>query len=215
MPDFYGAPPSCRPECTVNSECDFSKSCIRQKCVDPCIGSCGQEAECRVVNHAPICSCRRGYEGDPFVRCAIVPGIVEYSTIFYIQNYLDNIINFRIHLTTIIFLTEVIVPLQDQNPCVPSPCGPNSQCQVINQASSCACLENYVGSPPNCRAECTVNSDCPSTKACINQKCRDPCPGSCGLQTECQVYQHAAICSCREGYTGNPFQSCHVKENFF
>lgn len=180
MPDFYGAPPNCRPECTVNSECDNTKSCIRQKCVDPCIGSCGQEAECRVVNHAPICSCRRGFEGDPFVKCAIVK--------------------------------EVSVPLQDQNPCVPSPCGPNSQCQVTNRISSCSCLENYVGTPPNCRAECTVNSDCPSTKACINQKCRDPCLGSCGLQTECQVYQHAAICSCREGYTGNPFESCHVKQ---
>lgn len=57
-----------------------------------------------------------------------------------------------------------------------------------------------------------MNSDCTSNKACINLKCRDPCLGSCGLQTECQVYQHAAICSCKEGYTGNPFESCHVKQ---
>lgn len=96
---------------------------------------------------------------------------------------------------------------------MPSPCGPNSFCQPVNQNPVCACLDNYVGSPPNCRAECTVNSDCSSSKACINQKCRDPCVGSCGLNTDCQVYQHAAICSCTEGYTGNPFESCHVTQN--
>lgn len=72
MPEFLGAPPNCRPECTVNSECEITKSCVRQKCVDPCVGVCGQNAECRVVNHAPICSCRRGYQGDPFIRCTIV-----------------------------------------------------------------------------------------------------------------------------------------------
>lgn len=104
------------------------------------------------------------------------------------------------------------MPIPDKDPCVPSPCGPNSFCQVINQVPSCSCMDNYIGTPPNCRPECSINSDCPSNKACINNKCGDPCLGSCGLQTECHVYQHAAICSCLEGYTGNPFQSCHVKD---
>lgn len=99
------------------------------------------------------------------------------------------------------------------NPCIPSPCGPNSLCQIANKSPSCTCMDNYIGSPPNCRSECTINSDCASNLACINRKCRDPCPGSCGLQTECHVYQHAAVCSCREGFTGNPFQSCYLKED--
>lgn len=99
------------------------------------------------------------------------------------------------------------------NPCIPSPCGPNALCQITNKSPSCTCMDSYIGSPPNCRAECTINSDCASNRACINQKCRDPCPGSCGLQTECHVYQHAAVCSCREGFTGNPFQSCYLKED--
>lgn len=47
----------------------------------------------------------------------------------------------------------------------------------------------------------------------MNQKCRDPCSGACGLQTECQVHLHAAVCSCKEGYTGDPFQNCHRREN--
>lgn len=74
----------------------------------------------------------------------------------------------------------------------------------------CTCMDTFVGNPPNCRPECTINSDCPMNKACINHKCQDPCVGSCGLQTICHAHQHAAVCSCIEGYTGNPFDSCHV-----
>lgn len=76
----------------------------------------------------------------------------------------------------------------------------------------CTCIENFIGFPPNCRPECIVNSDCPFDKSCINHKCKDPCIGSCGLNTICQVFQHSAICSCVEGYTGNPFENCHFTE---
>lgn len=67
---YIGAPPMCRPECVVSSECSQDKSCVSQKCVDPCPGTCGVNAQCRVVNHNPICSCLTGYTGDPFIRCA-------------------------------------------------------------------------------------------------------------------------------------------------
>lgn len=39
------------------------------KCKDPCPGTCGLHARCRVVNHNAICSCNPGFVGDPFVRC--------------------------------------------------------------------------------------------------------------------------------------------------
>lgn len=164
----------------MNSECDTSKSCSNHKCVNPCLNACGQNAECRVVNHAPICSCRQGFGGDPFIRCLSIP---------------------------------IVSDVTESNPCIPSPCGPNALCQITNKLPTCTCLNNYIGSPPNCHAECTVNSDCASSLACMNQRCRDPCPGSCGLQAVCQVYQHSAVCSCKEGYTGDPFRNCHIKEN--
>lgn len=97
-----------------------------------------------------------------------------------------------------------------QDPCVPSPCGPNAQCQNIRGIPSCSCLPNYEGSPPNCRSECTINEDCASNLACINQKCKDPCAGACGLNSQCQVVMHIAICSCIEGYTGNAFSQCNL-----
>lgn len=68
---MIGSPPSCRPECVSSSECDLSKACKNNRCVDPCSESniCAINSNCRVISHAPICSCKKGFEGDPFVRC--------------------------------------------------------------------------------------------------------------------------------------------------
>lgn len=101
------------------------------------------------------------------------------------------------------------IPDVQQDPCLPSPCGPNSLCQPVGQIPSCTCLPNYFGSPPNCRPECTINSECPSNKACIQNKCIDPCPGSCGFNAKCTIFNHLPICSCFDGYTGDPFDNCH------
>jgi hypothetical protein len=94
------------------------------------------------------------------------------------------------------------------DPCRPSPCGPNSQCRTSDNHAVCSCLQGYMGIPPSCRPECVVSAECPQTRACVNQKCTDPCLGSCGLGARCEVINHSPICSCREGQTGDPFQSC-------
>lgn len=97
-----------------------------------------------------------------------------------------------------------------ENPCIPSPCGPYSQCRLANPDTPvCSCLLEYVGSPPNCHPECTISSECPLDKACINSKCKDPCPGTCGQNAECHVNNHSPICSCQSGYTGDPFHRCY------
>lgn len=94
------------------------------------------------------------------------------------------------------------------NPCQPSPCGPNAECQVRGDSPACSCIENYIGLPPNCRPECTINPECPPQLACMQQKCRDPCVGLCGLNAQCSVVNHHAVCACAAGYTGNPFSAC-------
>lgn len=175
---FIGSPPNCRPECTLSSECSANLACINQKCRDPCPGTCGNSAQCRVINHSPICSCRPGTTGDPFVQCfPMIPVATD----------------------------------QPRDPCNPSPCGPNALCRAVGDSSTCACINNYIGSPPNCRAECTINPDCTSDKACMREKCRDPCPGSCGLNAQCNVVNHTPVCTCAEGYTGDPFTRCSIQ----
>lgn len=72
----------------------------------------------------------------------------------------------------------------------------------------CSCLPAFIGSPPSCRPECVISAECPSQLACINQKCRDPCIGSCGLNANCHVLNHVPICTCNSGQTGDPFSIC-------
>lgn len=99
---------------------------------------------------------------------------------------------------------------QKTNPCYPSPCGPNSQCREINDQAVCSCLPNYVGSPPGCRPECVVSSECAHDKACINQKCVNPCPEPCAENALCRVINHSPVCSCRTEQTGDPFSRCYT-----
>ena len=119
-----------------------------------------------------------------------------------------SLMNFLSYVTcTDIFLSIKLAPVVTQ-PCNPSPCGPNSQCRTVNQHAVCSCSPGFMGSPPSCRPECVVSSECPQDRACINQKCVDPCPGTCGLNARCQVVNHNPICSCAPGFTGDPFSRC-------
>lgn len=94
------------------------------------------------------------------------------------------------------------------NPCNPSPCGPNSQCRVVGTQPACSCLPNYVGRAPNCRPECTLDAECPSNLACQNEHCRNPCSGACGSLAQCTAVNHHAVCTCPQGYTGDPSSAC-------
>lgn len=96
------------------------------------------------------------------------------------------------------------------NICSPSPCGMNAICREINGQPVCSCLPNYMGAPPNCKSECIVNSECKMNRACVNQRCVNPCPKPCGQNTECKVINHSPVCTCRTGYSGNPFTTCSL-----
>lgn len=104
------------------------------------------------------------------------------------------------------------MPVPVGNPCIPSPCGLYSDCRVVQEHPVCSCIPNFLGAPPNCRPECTINSECPADKSCINQKCIDPCPGVCGLNAICRTVNHNPICSCMYGYVGDPFTRCIIYE---
>lgn len=103
------------------------------------------------------------------------------------------------------------VPDIPLNPCDGNPCGPNSVCRPHNYQAVCSCLPNYIGRPPNCRPECIMDSDCPTTLACRCDKCVSPCDGTCGPNAHCTVLYHKAHCVCNDGFTGDPYSGCgHV-----
>lgn len=193
---FIGAPPNCRPECVINAECPSNKACSNNKCVDPCPGTCGFNAHCRVLYHAPVCSCPVHYTGNAFISCTL-----EESTFSYEVSIQSN--------NNEIILGKPVIVETPKNPCVPSPCGPFSDCKNVGNRAACSCLPYYFGQPPNCRPECMVNSDCSPSKACQNTQCYNPCAGSCGPNAECMVVNHAPVCKCRERFTGDPFSGCN------
>lgn len=70
LPDYSGDPyAGCRPECVLNTDCPRNLACVNNKCADPCLGVCGANAQCTVVNHAPSCACLPGFTGNPLSAC--------------------------------------------------------------------------------------------------------------------------------------------------
>lgn len=170
-----------------------NKACILKKCIDPCPGSCGLNARCSVINHTPICICLEEYIGDPFTNCqpALPP---RKTTISRLTN---------VSVTTNVISLEQHPIIED--PCNPSPCGPNAQCSN----GICTCLSEYHGDPyAGCRPECVLNSDCLRDKACLRSKCVNPCLGICGQNAICEVLNHIPMCSCPSRMEGNAFIQC-------
>lgn len=82
MTGFLGRPElGCTPECITSLDCSYEHACVNQRCIDPCVGSCGLGAQCQVSNHNPICSCPKGMVGDPFRICQPAPpGMLHVSS---------------------------------------------------------------------------------------------------------------------------------------
>lgn len=201
LPDYFGDPyQGCRPECLADSDCPLVSACNRNKCIDPCPGVCGYNADCYVTNHKPMCNCKPGYTGTPLSICHPIRGKKLLSIVEMVNFFMKIKINYTISENDIAVI----------NVCNPSPCGTNAVCREVNNQPVCSCLPNYMGSPPNCKPECVVNSECKSNRACVNQRCINPCPKPCGQNTECKVINHSPVCTCRPGYSGNAFTMCSL-----
>lgn len=207
---------------------DYYKAISKDDACNP--SPCAANAEC----NNGVCSCLPGLQGDPYTACRPecvlnsdcsrdkaclrskcvdpCPGACVSSAICTVSNHIPTCTcpsgmggNAMIQCHSYDQPTSVA----PSNPCIPSPCGPNSQCREINNVAVCSCIPGYIGSPPICHAECTVSSDCNSNRACSNQKCIDPCLGACGINSECKVVNHNPICYCRQRYAGNALVQCH------
>ena len=94
IPEYFGDPyVACRPECTINADCPSSLACVSLHCVDPCPGVCGVNAQCRVVNHAPTCTCNPGYRGDPFTACSLIPQSKSVCSLLQLYKVLQLKVN--------------------------------------------------------------------------------------------------------------------------
>ena len=100
--------------------------------------------------------------------------------------------------------------VQPQRPCESHPCGTNAQCKESPGGGiNCVCPTNYIGDPySSCRPECVLSSDCPRDRTCTRNRCVDPCAGACGDNSQCRVANHVPVCSCLQGFSGDPYSTC-------
>lgn len=144
--------------------------------------------------------------------------LITFQCVLVNQNTLEtlssHVLYCQVFLLFLTYFAILLYTLSDkvkQNPCYPSPCGPNSQCREINGQAVCSCVPGFIGSPPTCRPECITSQECLLNQACVNQKCIDPCPGTCGINAKCQVVNHNPFCTCLPQYFGDPFVRCIPK----
>ena len=174
-------PPTARPECLVNSDCISTMACgLRFTCYDPCVGSCGINASCTVINHRPSCSCLDSLVGDPYTECHPSQPFVDPCE--------PNPCG------------KGALPLRSTGRC---------ECFCPYQRSQgyqspIGSFPHYT----ECRPECVVSSDCPLHLSCSDHVCLDPCNGTCGRGATCTVVNHSPMCSCQPGDPGNPLVQC-------
>ena len=196
-----------RPECTTDPECPDHLACIREKCQNPCFTTtCGVNAECRVQRHRAVCICRPGYEGDPYRICEerkIYPFCTPESEFYRFLSFLQCLAGCKSDDECP--LTQACIQRECQDPCPYEQCGIKAFCTVNRHRAKCQCPPGHKGSPyVECRPyECLTDPECPTTLACRNEKCVDPC--DCAANADCEARNHRGICTCRPGYTGDPY----------
>ena len=80
----------------------------------------------------------------------------------------------------------------------------------------CMIIILLVGLPtePTLDVGCESNADCPDYTACENRQCINPCAirDPCAPSAICKVVRHEPVCTCPDGYIGNPQTSCELRK---
>ena len=245
-PEGTAGNPLASPGCGSPSECDTNTNCAgnlactttdgRRRCTDPCTdASCGAGAECRVVNHEPVCRCPSGYQGDPTDRAVgcfrpqcskdtdcpadrLCDDFRCVNPCDFVRSCGRGNCQVQDHRAVCFcnpgFEQGADGLCVDIDECRASPCHRSAECRNTLSSFSCVCPPGTVGDPvtEGCRrpGECQSDSDCPPAAACKQGRCQNPCESAraCGKGAECTTVAHRPVCSCPPQTTGNPRSGC-------
>lgn len=183
--------PPIKPGCAEDPECPSEKACFTGVCRDPC--QCGANADCEIVEHHPVCTCKRGYEGDPEIRCIEIGcyGNDDCPTTHACRN-------------------GQCAPVCGPNN---EPCGSAAVCQGVKHEAVCYCPPGSQGNPrTQCIAiGCVSNDACPDDRSCINQRCESPCSlEPCKEPATCYTQDHTWECPCPPGFNRTIDNGCEM-----
>ncbi|RXG61182.1 hypothetical protein Avbf_05571 [Armadillidium vulgare] len=190
-PPKVPTPPPIKILCARNDECPYDASCVNKLCMDVCFeGFCGEEAECKTINHRPLCVCPHGTTGNPTIKCQSID-VASPSTYKPIAE------------TTV----------HDEKPIYPGKIEPTSIKPDVFTTSTTP--EPIIIRPvplpviPIITISCESNDECSMDNSCINNVCYDACSfGTCSEDAECKVSNHRPVCICPSGSDGNPLSGC-------
>ncbi len=80
---------------------------------------------------------------------------------------------------------------------------------------SLCCFSVRPSIAPILASGCEDDTECPQYNACNNRKCTDPCvlANPCATNAACLTVNHQTICSCPDGYLGNPKTACEKRKD--
>jgi len=106
-----------------------------------------------------------------------------------------------------VFVKQACINRECVDPCPLERCGINGLCSAKNHRAVCSCPPGFRPDPDpyiRCKQyECLTDPECPTTLACQNEKCVDPC--KCARNADCSPRNHRGICTCQPGFTGDPY----------
>lgn len=108
--------------------------------------------------------------------------------------------------------------IEKKNPCEPNPCGQGAVCDP-NRQPSCFCPEPLIGNPFKfCGGmfKSSIVIFLSKIEFCIQiisylESFKTLCqPGPCGANADCYVTGSNEQCYCKNGFSGNPYDSCSI-----
>ena len=198
--DYSGDPyEKCHPikitsnPCEEDSQCPNHETCLKNRCQNPCReeNPCSLTANCKVVNHRPVCFCPAGFTGDPLISCS----------------------NYGCQEDEECIDTSVCLNSRCVDACSLSRgCGTHATCKAKNHQYKCYCDSGFSGDPDlKCdEIECMNNNECPKFETCVNNKCINLCDieTPCLFGQICETVNHEVICKCDFGYTLDKNNKC-------
>lgn len=189
-------------DCQVDKKCSLAEDGIRD-CVDVCYEQkCPEGTYCIGRDHQQSCECLSGYSrlpSDGEGRCA--------------PNTCQN--NHDCPEEEVCSLTRQGI-LDCVSACRGVGCGSNAICAARQHKAVCECKDGFEGNADDltrgCRPKdlCSSDIDCGSLEVCRLSPagikvCVDGCADDpCGANARCSVSNHFVVCSCQEGFTGQP-----------
>ncbi|KAG7155062.1 Nidogen-like 1, partial [Homarus americanus] len=231
-PTVPSSPPLPPTECKSNSHCSPSRTCINERCIDPCRGEhpCATGAECTVIQHRPVCKCPPGFQGNPQTRCNPTTTTPRPDCLADVECPQEKACAER----------RCVSPCQ-----VANPCSHLAECTVVSHLPQCRCIQGYIGNGYYCELpttstipspiaeypthttvrpgvatrppshavdlQCTRDFECDVDEMCNNFDCvpvcsvTNPCRSRNAL---CRGENHQPVCYCQPGFVGNPFIEC-------